>query len=81
VAGSQKARTPDPIDEHVGRQIERRRKARAASQSSLAQAVGVSLQQIQKYELGVNRVSASRLYHIAVALGCAPGDLFPQRTA
>lgn len=75
----QAARAFTRIDLHVARQIERRRKARSMTQTDLARASGVTFQQIQKYERGVNRVSAARLYHIAIALDCAPGDLFPQR--
>ena len=47
------------------------------SQTALADALGVSFQQVQKYEGGTNRISASRLHAIAVALAAAPGDFFP----
>lgn len=73
------ARSPDQIDLYVARQIERRRLVLGLSQTELARGAGVSFQQIQKYEGGVNRIAASRIYRIAAALGCAPGDLFPQK--
>lgn len=56
------------VDTFVGKQIRTRRMERGKSQSDLAGAIGVRFQQIQKYESGVNRVSASRLWAIADAL-------------
>lgn len=53
------------IDQHVGRRIKQRRMAMGMTQTELANAVGVSFQQVQKYETGFNRVSASRLFEIA----------------
>jgi transcriptional regulator with XRE-family HTH domain len=58
----------DPVDTTVGAQIRYKRKIRKVSQQALADAVGVSFQQIQKYERGANRVSASMLVRIADAL-------------
>ncbi|MDP3749308.1 MAG: helix-turn-helix transcriptional regulator, partial [Phenylobacterium sp.] len=52
---------PDPIDTQVGMQIRARRKSIGSSQSTLAEAIGVSFQQVQKYERGANRVSASMM--------------------
>jgi transcriptional regulator with XRE-family HTH domain len=57
------------VDVHVGRRVRLGRFARGVSQQQLAESVGVSFQQIQKYETGDNRVSASRLWDIAKALG------------
>ena len=57
-----------PVDVHVGRRIRYRRWMVGQTQQHLAEAVGIKFQQIQKYETGANRVSASRLYDIAVAL-------------
>lgn len=51
--------------------------AMGLSQTALAQRLSVSSQQVQKYEAGQNRISASRLNDIALALGIAPGALFP----
>ena len=56
------------IDAHVGKRIRRRRRLLGLTQQNLAQAVGIRFQQIQKYESGTNRVSASRLYELAEAL-------------
>lgn len=60
---------PHYVDVHVGHKIRKRRLDLSLDQATLAQCVGVSFQQIQKYERGTNRVSASRLYDIAQALG------------
>lgn len=67
---------PDPIDVSVGRRIRLARKARGLSQQALAEAAGISFQQIQKYESGANRVSASRLAKIAGTLATPVADLF-----
>ncbi|WP_269716131.1 helix-turn-helix domain-containing protein [Caulobacter sp. NIBR2454] len=60
---------PDPIDVAVGARIRARRKVQGLSQSHVAQQLGLTFQQIQKYERGVNRVSASKLVQIAGLLG------------
>lgn len=67
------------IDQAVGQRIAARRSALGWSQSVLARALGVSFQQVQKYETGANRVSASRLHQAATAMGCSVGDFFPPR--
>lgn len=67
-----------PIDQGVGLRIAARRTALGWSQSVLAQALGVSFQQVQKYETGANRVSASRLHQAATAMGCSVADFFPE---
>ena len=54
--------TPDPIDVHVGAKIRVRRKQLGMSQSALAESLGLTFQQVQKYERGANRVSASMLF-------------------
>ncbi len=66
---------PNPIDTHVGRRLRERRLLLGLSQEELGKAVGVSFQQIQKYEGGSNRLSASRLWQLCEALGC-PVDFF-----
>jgi transcriptional regulator with XRE-family HTH domain len=53
---------PDPVDVHVGMRLRQRRTLLGMSQEKLAQAFGVSFQQVQKYERGANRISASRLH-------------------
>ncbi len=58
-----------PVDVHVGKRIRQRRWMVAMTQQGLAERVGIKFQQIQKYETGANRVSASRLWDIADALG------------
>lgn len=67
---------PDPVDVHVGQRIRLRRQLADMSQEQLAKAVGVSFQQIQKYERGLNRVSASRLYDVARVQGVQIGFYF-----
>lgn len=57
-----------PVDVHVGKRIRHRRLMIGMTQQQLAQAVGIKFQQIQKYETGMNRVSASRLWDISEAL-------------
>ncbi len=59
------ARSPDPVDAHVGTRLRMRRSLLGLSQEKLADAVGITFQQIQKYERGTNRVSASRLYQFS----------------
>ncbi|MEZ5648171.1 MAG: helix-turn-helix domain-containing protein [Alphaproteobacteria bacterium] len=59
---------PDPIDIQVGERIKRRRKLLGKSQTDLAEVLGLSYQQVQKYEKGGNRVSASMLWRISQAL-------------
>jgi len=61
-------RHPNPIDLHVGARIRMRRKILGVSQERLAEDLGLTFQQVQKYERGANRVSASKLYEIAKSL-------------
>ena len=61
-------RLPNPVDLHVGARIRLRRKILGVSQERLADALGLTFQQVQKYERGANRVSASKLYEIAATL-------------
>ena len=58
----------DSIDEHVSKQIRQRRLLLGISQQDVAKGLGLSIQQIQKYEAGDNRLSSSRLYQIARSL-------------
>ena len=57
------------VDEHVGERIRSRRAELGLTQEQLASALGISYQQVQKYETGANRVSAGRLYEVAMRLG------------
>jgi len=65
---SDQERGPNPVDLHVGARIRMRRKLLGVSQERLADQLGLTFQQVQKYERGANRVSASKLYEIARAL-------------
>lgn len=58
-----------PVDVHVGKRIRHRRWMNGTTQQQLAEQVGIKFQQIQKYETGMNRVSASRLWDISNVLG------------
>lgn len=59
---------PNPIDRHVGLRIRLRRKELGISQEKLADSIGLTFQQVQKYERAANRVSASKLWEVARAL-------------
>lgn len=67
---------PDPVDVEVGHRIRIERLSRGLSQTALANQLGVTFQQVQKYEKGVNRVGAGRLTKIAEVLGVAVGSFF-----
>ena len=86
---------PHPIDVHVGSRVRRHRKLSGLSQTRLGEKLGITFQQIQKYERGFNRISASRLYQMSHILDVpvsfffddideksnawSPGDIFPRR--
>src|SRR6266566_4076530 len=59
---------PDPVDVHVGQRIKERRTSLGISQEKLAAAIGVTFQQVQKYERAANRIGASRLWYLARTL-------------
>jgi len=61
-------RSPNPVDRHVGLRIRLRRKELGVSQEKLADSIGLTFQQVQKYERAANRVSASKLWEMARAL-------------
>jgi len=65
-----------PVDNHVGKRMRELRTMRGFSQSHVARKLGLSFQQIQKYEIGTNRISASRLYEIADLLNVKPSYFF-----
>ena len=65
-----------PVDVHVGKRIRHRRWMVGMTQQQLAEKVGIKFQQIQKYETGMNRVSASRLWDISFALGVTVSFFF-----
>ena len=62
-------RRPNPIDTHVGGRVRLRRMMLGMSQEKLAEQLGLTFQQVQKYEKGVNRIGASRLFDLAQVLG------------
>ena len=69
-------RKSGPLDAMVGAKIRMFRINRGMSQTVLAERIGVTFQQVQKYEKGANRVGASRLSQIASVLGISVGELF-----
>jgi transcriptional regulator with XRE-family HTH domain len=68
LAGSDREGRPSPIDVHVGSRIRLRRTLLGMSQERLGEALGLTFQQVQKYERGVNRVGASRLFDLSRVL-------------
>ena len=71
----EKLEEPHPVDIHVGRRVQEKRLGLGLTQSALARALGVSFQQVQKYEKGTNRVSASMLVRIAGKLDTSVAEL------
>ncbi|MCF8496668.1 MAG: helix-turn-helix domain-containing protein [Alphaproteobacteria bacterium] len=57
--------TPDSVDTHVGQRLRVRRSLLGLSQEKLAESIGLTFQQVQKYERGLNRISAGRLYNLS----------------
>ncbi|MGE5514605.1 MAG: helix-turn-helix domain-containing protein [Bacteroidota bacterium] len=72
---------PDPVNAHVGARLRLRRVLMGLSQAQLADAVGLTYQQVQKYERGINRISASMLHHFAEALTVPVGFFFDDMAA
>jgi transcriptional regulator with XRE-family HTH domain len=66
---SRRGEGPNPIDVHVGARLRLRRTLLGLSQEKLGEAVGITFQQLQKYERGSNRISASRLFNLSQVLG------------
>lgn len=69
-------KSPNPIDKHVGSRVRMRRMMVSMSQEKLGEKLGITFQQIQKYEKGTNRIGASRLQQIANVLGVPVGFFF-----
>jgi len=61
-------KTPNPIDKHVGSRVRMRRMMVGMSQEKLGDSIGLTFQQVQKYEKGTNRIGASRLQQISIVL-------------
>jgi transcriptional regulator with XRE-family HTH domain len=72
---------PNPIDVHVGGRLRLRRTLLGMSQERLAEAIGLTFQQVQKYEKGNNRVSSSRLVDLANALDVSVSYFFEEMSA
>jgi transcriptional regulator with XRE-family HTH domain len=81
IKGRERTTGHDPIDCYVGNQIRLRRMVLGMSQTALGDALGITFQQIQKYEKGMNRVSASRLHRLAEVLKVAPTFFFDEQLA
>jgi transcriptional regulator with XRE-family HTH domain len=80
-AEARMARTPDPMDLEAGARLRLLRRRAGISQQALGAALGVSFQQVQKYESGANRLSVARLRRAAVALGVTAADLVGEGAA
>lgn len=70
--------TPDNVDVHVGQRLRVRRSLLGMSQEKLAESVGLTFQQVQKYERGINRISAGRLFQFSKILDIPVGYFFDQ---
>src|ERR1700741_938958 len=70
------SRTPSPVDVAVGRNVRIWRMAKGLSQAQLAHRLGVTFQQVQKYEVGANRIGTGRLVKVAAILGVPIATLF-----
>ena len=67
---------PHPVDAHVGSRVRLRRSMLKMSQTKLGEKLGVTFQQVQKYEKGTNRISCSKLYELCLALDAQVGFFF-----
>ncbi len=75
---SRRGEGPNPIDIHVGARLRLRRTLLGLSQEKLGEAVGITFQQLQKYERGSNRISASRLFNLSQVLGVPVSYFFEE---
>ena len=71
----------EAVEAEIGERIRNRRAILGMSQAELADRIGMSFQQVQKYERGANRIASSILVRVADALNCAPGDLLSSHKA
>ncbi len=67
---------PHPVDIHVGRRMRQQRELRGLTQVEIARQLGLSFQQVQKYESGANRISSSRMWQVCEVLDVTPGYFF-----
>jgi len=72
---------PNPVDVHVGSRVRLRRTLLGLSQEKLGEAIGLTFQQVQKYERGANRIGASRLYQLSRVLDVPVGYFFEEMAA
>jgi len=77
-AKPKKARSATAVDAYIGARIRERRHDLEMSQHALGKALGITFQQIQKYENGTNRISAARLFEICKALKVPLSSMFPK---
>jgi transcriptional regulator with XRE-family HTH domain len=70
------AKAPNPVDKHVGSRVRMRRIMLGMSQEKLGEGLGLTFQQIQKYENGANAVASTRISDLCRALEMTPNDLF-----
>ena len=78
IGDEKSSRRPNPIDIHVGSRVRFRRMLLGMSQEKLGEKLGLTFQQVQKYEKGINRIGASRLQRIAEVLRTSPAFFFEQ---
>lgn len=69
---------PNPIDRHVGNSVRQRRMLLGMSQEKLGEALGLTFQQVQKYERGANRIGASRLFDLSNILNVPVGFFYDE---
>lgn len=72
---------PNPVDMHVGARVRQRRTLLGLSQEKLGEALGLTFQQVQKYERGTNRISASRLFDLSLVLDTDMNFFFEEMPA
>jgi len=77
---SRSTKAPDDRDRTIGSILRRLRGARGLTQTELGESIGVTFQQVQKYENGTNRISSSRLENIAATLGVPVSTFFHEQT-
>ncbi|MEM7625863.1 MAG: helix-turn-helix transcriptional regulator [Planctomycetota bacterium] len=78
---AQNKRSTHPLDRKIGLRLRQARLRAGLTQNALAHCLGISFQQIQKYEKGLNRIPASRLIDLAPVLGVPPASLLPDAVA
>ncbi|HIC80951.1 MAG TPA: XRE family transcriptional regulator, partial [Kiloniellaceae bacterium] len=76
--GDRRTGGPNPVDVHVGGRVRLRRTLLGMSQEKLGEAIGLTFQQVQKYERGANRVGASRLFDLSRVLDVPVGFFFDE---